>query len=62
LSGGIQQKVALGHWLSLKPLVVILDQPTPEIDTEGKKEICDLIADLKLTFTVSVKGGMDESI
>ena len=28
LSGGNQQKVVLGKWLPLKPMVVILDQPT----------------------------------
>ncbi len=46
LSGGNQQKVVLGKWLPLKPMVVILDQPTRGIDIGAKKEIYDLIAEL----------------
>ena len=46
LSGGNQQKVVLGKWLPLKPIVVILDQPTRGIDVGAKREIYDLIAEL----------------
>ncbi len=46
LSGGNQQKVVLGKWLPLKPMVVILDQPTRGIDIGAKREIYDLIAEL----------------
>jgi ribose transport system ATP-binding protein len=46
LSGGNQQKVVLGKWLPLKPMVVILDQPTRGIDVGAKREIYDLIAEL----------------
>ena len=46
LSGGNQQKVVLGKWLPLKPMVVILDQPTRGIDIGAKREIYALIAEL----------------
>jgi ribose transport system ATP-binding protein len=46
LSGGNQQKVVLGKWLPLKPMVVILDQPTRGIDVGAKREIYDLISEL----------------
>ena len=46
LSGGNQQKVVLGKWLPLKPMVVILDQPTRGIDVGAKREIYELIAEL----------------
>lgn len=46
LSGGNQQKVVLGKWLPLKPMVVILDQPTRGIDIGAKREIYDLIAEM----------------
>lgn len=46
LSGGNQQKVVLGKWLPLKPMVVILDQPTRGIDIGAKREIYDLITEL----------------
>jgi ribose transport system ATP-binding protein len=39
LSGGNQQKVVLGKWLSLAPRVMILDEPTRGIDVGAKAEI-----------------------
>ncbi|WP_437565436.1 sugar ABC transporter ATP-binding protein [Sorangium sp. So ce542] len=39
LSGGNQQKVVLGKWLSMRPRVLILDEPTRGIDVGTKAEI-----------------------
>lgn len=46
LSGGNQQKVVLGKWLSTQPRVLILDEPTRGIDVNAKAQIYALINEL----------------
>jgi ribose transport system ATP-binding protein len=43
LSGGNQQKVVLGKWLSMRPALVIFDEPTRGIDVASKAEIYRLM-------------------
>ncbi|MBM7834190.1 sugar ABC transporter ATP-binding protein [Clostridium sardiniense] len=47
LSGGNQQKVILAKWLMLHPEVLIIDEPTKGIDVGAKKEIYELLNELK---------------
>ncbi len=46
LSGGNQQKIVLGKWLSLKPRLLLLDEPTRGIDVGAKREIYRLMEQL----------------
>ena len=47
LSGGNQQKVILSKWLMLSPKILIIDEPTKGIDVGAKKEIYDVLNELK---------------
>lgn len=46
LSGGNQQKVVLGKWLSMRPRMIIFDEPTRGIDVGAKAEIYRLMREL----------------
>jgi ribose transport system ATP-binding protein len=62
LSGGNQQKVVLGKWLSLGPKVMIFDEPTRGIDVGAKAEIYRLMRGLaeRGVAVIMVSSDMEE--
>jgi energy-coupling factor transport system ATP-binding protein len=47
LSGGQKQRVAIAGVLAMQPKILLLDEATAMLDPQGKKEIRDLILDLR---------------
>ena len=62
LSGGNQQKVVLGKWLSLEPKVIIFDEPTRGIDVGAKAEIYRLMRELadRGVIVIMISSDMEE--
>ena len=46
LSGGNQQKVALGKWLSIKPRIILVNEPTRGVDVGARAEIYKKLREL----------------
>jgi ABC-type sugar transport system ATPase subunit len=64
LSGGEQQRVALGRALSFRPRVLCLDEPLSALDSETRKQMCELLQEISRkehVTTLHVTHNLDEA-
>lgn len=52
LSGGQKQRLVIARALALKPKILLMDEPTANVDPVGTKKIEELIFELKKDYTI----------
>ena len=53
LSGGEQQKIALGRALARKPKLLVLDEPVSSLDQVSRNEICEVLREVQKDFALT---------
>lgn len=65
LSGGQKQRVAIAGVLAIQPKIVILDEATSMLDPEGRRELLNLIHQLKNQYhftVIAITHDIDETV
>ncbi len=64
LSGGQKQRIAIAGVLALKPEILVLDESTAMLDPQGRKEIAEVIGNLRKSgvAVIAITHYMDEAV
>jgi energy-coupling factor transport system ATP-binding protein len=54
LSGGQKQRVAIASGLALRPEILVLDEPTSELDPVGKHEVLSIVKQLNIDYGTTI--------
>jgi putative ABC transport system ATP-binding protein len=54
MSGGEQQRVAIGRALVTDPAVILADEPTGNLDSANSKAVCELLRDLSVIHNKTI--------
>lgn len=54
LSGGEQQRLVIASVLAMKPSILVLDEPTAQLDPVGRKDVLNLISELNEKEKITV--------
>jgi putative ABC transport system ATP-binding protein len=54
MSGGEQQRVAIGRALATDPAVILADEPTGNLDSANSRAVCELLRDLSVIHAKTI--------
>jgi putative ABC transport system ATP-binding protein len=54
MSGGEQQRVAIGRALVADPAVILADEPTGNLDSSNSRSVCELLRDLSAVHNKTI--------